>query len=111
MSSKSNDSAELARQILEVIIRIPKGKVLSYGQVAKMAGLPKHARLVGYVLKNLDESSDVPWFRVLNSQGKISLNKLDEKGQNIQQILLRDEGVWVENLKVDMKKYAWFLNA
>ena len=48
------DTNELHRQILEVIVLIPYGKVASYGQIARLAGLPKHARLVGYVLKHLD---------------------------------------------------------
>ncbi len=100
-------SDELARQILEVIARIPYGKVASYGQVAKMAGLPKHARLVGYVLKNLDDDVKIPWFRVINSQGKISLSKLNEKGENIQKLKLLDEGIDILNDKVNMKVYAW----
>ncbi len=100
-------SDELARQILEVIARIPYGKVASYGQVAKMAGLPKHARLVGYVLKNLDDDVAIPWFRVINSQGKISLSKLNEKGENIQKLKLLDEGINILNDKVNMKVYAW----
>lgn len=97
MTVQSKVSDELARQILEVVIRIPKGKVASYGQIARMAGLPKHARLVGYVLKHLDETSEVPWYRVINSQGKISLSKLDEKGENIQIIKLREEGILAAN--------------
>ena len=100
-------SDELARQILEVIARIPYGKVASYGQVAKMAGLPKHARLVGYVLKNLDDDVKIPWFRVINSQGKISLSKLNEKGENIQKLKLLDEGIDILNDKVNMKVYTW----
>ncbi|EPR83195.1 putative methyltransferase [Acinetobacter gerneri DSM 14967 = CIP 107464 = MTCC 9824] len=72
-----------------------------------MAGLPKHARLVGYVLKHLDETSEVPWYRVINSQGKISLSKLDEKGENIQIIKLREEGILAANGKVDLKQFAW----
>ncbi|OTG92540.1 MGMT family protein [Acinetobacter sp. ANC 3832] len=100
-------SDELARQILEVIALIPYGKVASYGQVAKMAGLPKHARLVGYVLKNLDDDVKIPWFRVINSQGKISLSKLNEKGENIQKLKLLDEGIDILNDKVNMKVYTW----
>lgn len=100
-------SDELARQILEVIAHIPYGKVASYGQVAKMAGLPKHARLVGYVLKNLDDDVKIPWFRVINSQGKISLSKLNEKGENIQKLKLLDEGIDILNDKVNMKVYTW----
>lgn len=100
-------SDELARQILEVIALIPYGKVASYGQVAKMAGLPKHARFVGYVLKNLDDDVKIPWFRVINSQGKISLSKLNEKGENIQKLKLLDEGIDILNDKVNMKVYTW----
>ncbi len=55
-----SDTNELHRQILEVIALIPYGKVASYGQIAKLAGLPKHARLVGYVLRHLDKDSEIP---------------------------------------------------
>ena len=79
------DSNELHRQILEVIALIPYGKVATYGQIAKLAGIPKHARLVGYVLKHLDKESSIPWHRVINSQGKISVMRINEKGGNIQQ--------------------------
>ncbi|SPL71272.1 MGMT family protein [Acinetobacter stercoris] len=103
----ASTSQELARQILEVVIRIPYGKVASYGQIAKMAGLPKHARLVGYVLKNLDEGVDVPWHRVINSQGKISLNSRDELGENIQKNKLIAEGILVVGDKINLKKFQW----
>lgn len=100
-------SKELAPLILAVVNLIPEGKVASYGQVAKLAGLPKHARLVGYVLKHLDAGSTLPWHRVMNSQGKISLNKLNECGENIQQCKLFEEGVSVIAGKVDLKIYQW----
>ena len=92
-SSVSSD--ELARQILQVVALIPYGKVASYGQIAKLAGLPKHARLVGYVLKHLVDDAKIPWHRVINSQGKISLSKLDDRGDNIQRLKLLEEGVMV----------------
>jgi methylated-DNA-protein-cysteine methyltransferase-like protein len=76
-----NDTNELQRQILEVVALIPFGKVATYGQIAQLAGLPKHARLVGTVLKNLDEGSHLPWHRVINSQGKVSTTNLDEHGK------------------------------
>ena len=101
------NSNELAIPILAVIQQIPKGRVASYGQIAKLAGLPKHARLVGYVLKHLDPASNIPWYRVINSQGKLSLAKLDEYGQNIQQLKLQDEGVYMLNGKVNLKHYQW----
>ena len=102
-----NDTNELQRQILEVIALIPFGKVATYGQIAKLAGLPKHARLVGTVLKNLDEGSQLPWHRVINSQGKISLSKFNEKGENIQQLKLEAEGIYLLNGKVNLKEFAW----
>ena len=98
---------ELHRQILEVIALIPYGKVATYGQIAKLAGLPKHARLVGYVLKHLDAESQIPWFRVINSQGKLSVTRINEFGQNIQQNLLEREGVYLLNHKVNLKLFGW----
>ncbi|MDH0030970.1 MULTISPECIES: MGMT family protein [unclassified Acinetobacter] len=102
-----SDTNELHRQILQVIALIPDGKVASYGQIAKLAGLPKHARLVGYVLKHLDKESQIPWYRVINSQGKISVTRMDEKGNNVQQDLLEAEGVYLLNGKVSLKKFGW----
>ena len=104
-SSRSTD--ELARQILQVVALIPYGKVASYGQIAKLAGLPKHARLVGYVLKHLDAKVEIPWHRVINSQGKISLSKLDDQGENIQRVKLLAEGVMVIGDKINLKQYQW----
>ncbi len=101
------DTNELHRQILEVIVLIPYGKVASYGQIARLAGLPKHARLVGYVLKHLDKESQIPWYRVINSQGGISVTHIDENGKNIQQDLLEAEGVYLLNGKVSLKKFGW----
>lgn len=98
---------ELAQMILNVIIQIPQGKVASYGQVAKYAGLPKHARLVGRVLGQLPEDHDIPWYRVVNSQGRISLKKLDEKGMCIQTAKLMAEDVVVIDGKINLKKYQW----
>lgn len=101
------DSNELHRQILEVIALIPYGKVATYGQIAKLAGIPKHARLVGYVLKHLDQESSIPWNRVINSQGKISVMRINEKGENIQQQLLADEEIYVLNNKINLKVFSW----
>ena len=98
---------ELARQILQVIALIPYGKVATYGQIAKLAGLPKHARLVGYVLKKMDADTEIPWHRVINSQGKISLIKVNLQGDNIQSLKLLAEGVVVIGDKINLKKYQW----
>lgn len=102
-----SDTNELHRQILEVIALIPYGKVASYGQIARLAGIPKHARLVGYVLKHLDHTSEILWYRVINSQGQIRVDRINGKGQNIQQGLLEAEDVYLLNGKVNLKKFGW----
>ena len=107
MSISARPSQELAAYITAVIAQIPAGKVATYGQIAKLAGLPKHARLVGYVLKHLAPGHVLPWHRVLNAQGKISLSKINEQGENIQALKLMQEGVVVLNNKVDLKQYQW----
>lgn len=98
---------ELAPMIFQVIAQIPYGRVASYGQIARLAGIPKHSRLVGYVLKHMDVDSTLPWYRVINSQGKISLSKLNDQGQNIQAQLLLAEGILVIGDKVKMKEFQW----
>lgn len=100
-------NAELAQQILAVVDLIPYGKVATYGQIAKLAGLPNHARLTGWVLKHIDADSDLPWHRVINSEGKISLSKMDEQGRNVQETLLLAEGVKIIAGKINLKDFQW----
>ena len=100
-------SNELAQMILAVVSQIPKGKVASYGQIAKLAGLPKHARLVGRVLGQIEDRTAIPWHRVINSQGKMSTTQLTEHGDHLQQILLLSECVVVINGRVNLKQFAW----
>lgn len=95
--------------ILEVVMQVPYGKVATYGQIAAMAGLPRHARLVGRVLHQLDEENSVPWHRIVNAQGKISLMKLDMASANLQEQKLALEKIEVINGKVNLKKYQWQL--
>lgn len=101
-------SDELAQLILSTVALIPYGKVASYGQIAALAGLPKHARLVGRVLSQMESESTVPWHRVINSQGKISLSRLDDSGYNEQQARLLSEGVTINKGKISFKQFGWF---
>jgi methylated-DNA-protein-cysteine methyltransferase related protein len=110
MNSK-DETLLFASEILEVVSLIPYGKVATYGQIAKLSGLPKHARYVGFVLKQLDANSDIPWYRVINSQGKISLKKANNNGENIQHTKLLEEGVVILNSKINLKIYQWNSNA
>ncbi|MEF1255126.1 DNA base-flipping protein [Vibrio sp. M260112] len=92
-------------QIFAVIHQIPSGKVTTYGEIAKRAGYPSYARHVGKALGNLPQETKLPWHRVINSQGKISL-----KGQDLlrQRAKLIAEGVEVsEEGKLSLRKYKW----
>ena len=92
-------------KVLEIISRIPKGKVTTYGTVATLAGLPRGARLVGGILHYGGE--DTSWYRVINRHGFISTNCLDHPKQ-LQKALLEQEGIEVsQDFMVDLKRYGW----
>ncbi|MEN9502402.1 MAG: hypothetical protein RI964_1687 [Pseudomonadota bacterium] len=95
------------QQIYAVVRQIPEGKVATYGDVAALAGLPNHARLVGYALHALPPYTDVPWQRVINAQGRISLGRADIGGELQQRRLLENEGVVFLNGRVDLTVYRW----
>ena len=80
------------QRIYSVVRRIPSGRVATYGQIAELAGIPGHARQVGYALHALPEGSAVPWHRVLNSRGTLSLRR-DSSGEISQRLRLEQEGV------------------
>lgn len=89
-----------------VVNQIPPGKVASYGQVAKLAQLPGYARYVGHVMKKLPADSKLPWFRVANSQGKLSFPQ-DSAQYQRQKALLEAEGVVFINGRFSLKTYGW----
>ncbi len=93
-------------RIYAVVREIPEGKVATYGQVAALAGLPGHARQVGYALHALKDE-DIPWHRVINAQGKVS-PRTEPGYDGYQRHLLEEEGV-VFRLSgaVDLKRYRW----
>ena len=91
--------------IWRTVKQIPKGKVATYGDIAKLSGLPGQQRLVGYALHNLPPNSKVPWQRVINSQGKISLRKRSG-GYRRQRRLLEKEGVVFANDTVDLQRFG-----
>jgi methylated-DNA-protein-cysteine methyltransferase related protein len=97
---------DLYARIWEQVRRIPKGKVATYGGIARMCGFPRHARLVGYALHNLPHGSNIPWYRVINSQGRISLPIHNGHYQK-QKMLLEKEGILFLREKIPLKKYEW----
>ena len=98
----------LYQLIYATVRQIPKGRVATYGQVAELAGLPRHARLVGYAMYALPERTTVPWHRVINAQGKISLRDDNGAAASRQQQRLQREGVrFNTNGVIDLKIYRW----
>jgi methylated-DNA-protein-cysteine methyltransferase-like protein len=89
-----------------IVNLIPKGYVLPYGVVADFAGLPGRARYVSRALKLAPQSLDLPWHRIINSQGKISFAKSTAPFQ-IQQQLLRLEAIEVNAGKISLSQYQW----
>jgi methylated-DNA-protein-cysteine methyltransferase-like protein len=102
----TNSSLEFHDAVLYILGQIPKGKVTSYGKIAKLAGYPNHSRHVGKILAQLPKDTELPWFRVMNSQGKISLPDNSER-YKYQQQLLQAEGVQFLNSKVNFKQFGW----
>ena len=95
------------RKIYDVVLQIPRGKVATYGQVAQLAGLGGHARMVGYALHNLPENSVIPWQRVINAKGQISFPP-DSPHWNLQRALLEAEGIrFDEDDKISLACYRW----
>lgn len=79
-------------RIWQVVAAIPRGRVATYGQVAGLAGMPRHARLVGRTLANLPSGSRLPWHRVLNASLRIS-PRGDDRAMDVQRRRLQREGV------------------
>lgn len=92
--------------ILAAVRRIPRGCVSTYGNIADVAGLPRRARLVGTTLKHAPAARDLPWFRVINSSGRISLPAGSDSYAR-QKKKLEAEGVIFRGDRVDMKRYGW----
>lgn len=102
---KARAGSSTYQKFYAVIRKIPRGQVATYGQVARIAGLPGHARQVGYALHALRGSTSVPWQRVINAAGRISLRPLT--GGISQRLLLEREGVEFAGDRVSLSRYGW----
>ncbi len=93
-------------RIYAVVRRIPRGRIATYGQVAALAGMPRHARQVGYALHALGSDSDVPWHRVVNARGEVSPRAVPGWAE-VQRDLLEAEDVEMARGRIDLARYAW----
>ncbi|CAM3524831.1 methyltransferase [Rouxiella silvae] len=94
------------QRVFQIIAAIPLGQVTTYGEVARLAGSPRAARQVGGVLKKLPEGSSLPWHRVVNRHGEISLQGEDFKRQRH---ALLAEGIIFKKGQIDLLKFGWKL--
>ena len=93
-------------KIWQVVNQIPRGKVATYGQIARLADLPGYARYVGYTMKMLPSGTRLPWYRVVNSQGKLSF-PTDSSQYQRQKSKLEAEGVVFIKGRFSLREYQW----
>jgi len=104
------EGENFATQVLAVVRKIPRGKVLTYGQVAALVGSPRAARIVGGVLFRLGKKNKVPWQRVLNAEGMLSTYRVgcgEEQKNRLQAEGLRFNGEGA----IDLRSYQWWPTA
>ena len=96
------------RTIYAVVSRIPRGSIATYGQIARLAGKPGHARLVGYALNALHGRTSIPWHRVVNAKGRISPRSGASSADILQRHRLEQEGVkFDESGRIPLDNFRW----
>ncbi len=99
-------SDALHNRVWQVLSQIPAGHVVTYGQLARMAGAPQHARAVGAILRQLPNGSGLPWHRVINSKGRLSFAE-DSGAYRCQAERLKAEGIELCDGKIALGRYRW----
>lgn len=94
------------QKIYEVVRKIPRGSVATYGQVAALAGNPRWARVVGYALHVNPDPEKIPCYRVVNREGRLA-EAFVFGGINRQKVLLEAEGIEVKDNQVDLSRFQW----
>lgn len=90
-----------------IIKAIPEGKVMTYGQIARLAGSPRGARQVVRILHSMSTKYNLPWHRVINSKGEIGI--MEDEAYNIQRMALESEGIeFLNNRKINLEEYQYF---
>lgn len=106
-SSRSLSPAlPFTQRVKQIIKKIPRGKVATYGQIAAYAGNPRAARQVAWILSSSSSKDKLPWHRVINRKGRISLEP--NHGYEIQKMLLKKEGVKFDKSEaIDLELFLW----
>jgi methylated-DNA-protein-cysteine methyltransferase-like protein len=104
--TKSADFDNWVKSVWQVVNGIPRGHVLTYGEVARLAGMSRAARRVSMAMRRAPRGMKLPWHRVINAQGKISF-PADSSGYQRQKELLEHEGVVFLNGKIDLERFGY----
>lgn len=96
-----------AQSVIDLVKRIPRGKVATYGQIAALAGKPHGARGVGWILHACANSHRLPWQRVLNSQGRISFSPKTKEYKEQKRLLEKEGVVFLDRSKLSLEDYQW----
>jgi len=103
----SNDHQTFSHQVYAIIAAIPVGKVVTYGQIAKMAGMPSYVRQVCFILRHLPKGSKLPCHRIINGQGRLSVKN---ETYTRYKLKLIEEGIQFNSKdKIDLKKFGWHI--
>ncbi|MCY4574382.1 MAG: MGMT family protein [Gemmatimonadetes bacterium] len=96
-----------SERVYDCVRRIPAGRIINYGSVAALVGVPQAARGVGYALSHLPPGTDVPWWRVVNRRGTISTSRLNGLAQR-QRAILESEGVEFDaDGEASWERFGW----
>ena len=102
------DDTNFRNKVIELIKQIPYGRVTTYGTIATLAGSPRAGRIVGGILHSSTQKEDLPWQRVINRDGYLSIRGGLVDAKRLQKSLLEDEGIEVSStFVVDLNKYGW----
>ena len=101
-----SDFDRFVKAVWQVVQGIPRGHVLTYGEVARLAGMSRAARRVSQAMRRAPRGVKLPWHRVVNAQGRISLPK-DSAGHRRQRELLEAEGVVFRDGKIDLERFGY----
>lgn len=103
---KKTDEGNWYQSVWKVVSDIPSGHVLTYGEVARLSGMPKAARRVSQALRRAPGDLNVPWHRVVNSQGKISFPE-DSSGWARQKDMLEEEGIVFLKARINLDQFGY----
>lgn len=102
-----NETSDFTKKVIQLIRAIPKGKVATYGQIAKLAGKPHGARGVAWILHSCSKSHRLPWHRVIGFKGTISFPKRSSNYLEQKKKLIAEGIVFLDSDRIDLNRYQW----